>query len=160
MGLKTIKTEHSNFSFKNLEGTALNKLVKWYLKEVDATIGVSHSCKEHFCLRAKVDPKMCFVIPNAVDTTKFMPNPSLRFPLKTINIVHVSRLAWNKGTGLLIDIIPEILDVHPNAYFIIGGDGVMKPQLELMVKKYNLEGHVEMLGAVPHADVPNVMNRG
>lgn len=61
---------------------------------------------------------------------------------------------------MLIDIIPDILAKHPNAYFIIGGDGEKKPLLEQMVKKYNLEDHVELLGAIPHAQVRYVLNRG
>ena len=65
---------------------------KWYLKDVDASIAVSHACKENFSLRAKVDPYKWFAIPNAVDTNTFSPNPNLRYPLNTINIVCVSRL--------------------------------------------------------------------
>jgi len=72
-------------------------------------------------------------LPNAVDTNKFTPNPSLRYPLKTINIVVVSRLAQKKGCDILIDLIPEVLAKHPNAYFIIGGDGPKKPLLEELV---------------------------
>lgn len=111
---------------------------------------MSHACKDNFTLRAKVNPETCFVIPNAVDSSKFSPNPSLRYPLKTINIVHISRLAEKKGSDMLVDIIPEILDKHPNAYFIIGGDGPKRPLLDKLVEKYNLGNRVEVLGAVPH----------
>lgn len=51
---------------------------------------------------------------------------------------------------MLVEIIPDILEKHPNAYFIIGGDGSKKPLLDLMVKKYNLQDRVELLGAIPH----------
>ena len=39
---------------------------------------------------------------------------------------------------MLIDIIPSILAVQPNAYFIIGGNGEKYDLLAQMIKKYNL----------------------
>ena len=123
MGLKTCMTEHSHFTYNELDFISLNKIIKWYLKDIDAGIAVSHACKDNFSLRAKISPAIIYTIPNAVDTEKFQPKPSLRFPLKTINIVCVSRLAQKKGIDMLIDIIPDVLAKHPNAYFIIGGDG-------------------------------------
>ena len=65
-----------------------------------------------------------------MDTNKFQPNPSLRYPLNTINIVCISRLTMRKGIDFLVDIIPEVLAVHPNAHFIIGGDGEKYELLE------------------------------
>lgn len=130
MGIKTICTEHSHFVFNDLGVIPLNKLCKWYLKDADAAICVSHASRDNFTLRAKIDPHRCFTIPNAVDTNKFQPNPSLRFPLNTINIVIISRLAHKKGIDLLVDIIPEIVARIPNAYFIIRGFGEKYELLE------------------------------
>ena len=123
MGVKTIVTEHTHFGYNDIGCISFNKLSKWYLKDIDAAISVSHSLKENFTLRAKINPKICFTIPNAVDTNKFAPNPSMRYPLNTINIVCVSRLTQRKGIDFLIDIIPQIMQLHPNAHFIIGGNG-------------------------------------
>ena len=61
---------------------------------------------------------------------------------------------------MLVDIIPEVLSVHPNAYFIIGGDGNKLPLLEQLISKYNLQNNIELLGAVPHDKVNHVLNRG
>ena len=60
-----------------------------------------------------MDPHNISAIPNAVDTNKFVPNPSKRFPLNTINIVVISRLVFRKGTDLLVDIIPNICKKYP-----------------------------------------------
>ena len=106
MSIKTVVTEHTHFWINDLGSINLNKCVKWYTKDVYATIAVSHACKENFTLRARLNPYQCFTIPNAVDTNKFQPNPSLRFPLNTINIVCISRLTQRKGIDFLIDIIP------------------------------------------------------
>ncbi len=56
-----------------MAGISLNKLNKWNLKELDAAITVSHTWKENFCLRNKINPNICFAIPNSVDTIKFRP---------------------------------------------------------------------------------------
>ena len=58
--------------------------------------------------RAAINPYTISVIPNAVDSNRFRPDPSKRFPLNTINIVYVARLTFRKGTDLLIDVIPKI----------------------------------------------------
>jgi len=153
-GIKTVFTEHAHFNYKDLGMIHVNKICKWYLKDVDAAICVSHACKENFTLRAKINPHKCFTIPNAVDTIKFSPNPSLRYPLNTINIVCMSRMSANKGLDFLIDIIPEVLSVHPNAYFILGGDGEKKALLEELIRKKGLQNNVELLGGLPHDKVP------
>jgi phosphatidylinositol glycan class A protein len=56
MGLKTVFTEHSLFTFNDLFGIHLNKLVKWSFRDLDAAICVSHACKENFVLRASYEP--------------------------------------------------------------------------------------------------------
>jgi phosphatidylinositol glycan class A protein len=81
---------------------------------------------------------MISVIPNAVDCTKFTPDPSNRFPRDKINIVTISRLAFRKGTDFLIDVIPEVCKKHPEVHFIIGGDGPKKAVLEQHIIKHNL----------------------
>lgn len=77
-----------------------------------------------------------------------------------INIVVISRLFYNKGTDLLIAVIPRILDVHPNVRFIIGGSGPQAIDLEQMLERRMLQDRVEMLGAVRHEEVRDVMVRG
>jgi len=56
MGIKTVYTEHSLFQFNDAAGIHLNKIVKWFMTDLDAAIGVSHICKETMVLRAKIKP--------------------------------------------------------------------------------------------------------
>mmetsp|Transcript_34949 Transcript_34949/g.33990 ORF Transcript_34949/g.33990 Transcript_34949/m.33990 type:complete len:249 (+) Transcript_34949:118-864(+) len=103
---------------------------------------------------------MIYVIQNAVDCTRFTPDPTLRSPKGTINIVVLSRLHFRKGIDMLVDIIPKICRDYKNIHFIIGGDGPKRPILEELRKKYHLEDRMEMLGSVPHARVREVLCRG
>ena len=56
--------------------------------------------RENLVLRARLHPSIVSTIPNAVDPTKFTPNPSQRYPTNTINIVMLSRLVYRKGIDL------------------------------------------------------------
>jgi len=94
-------------------------VLKWVLANIDAAITVSHANKDNLTLRAALNPTQIYVIPNSVDVNKFTPNPGLRFPLQTINIVTVCRLTLRKGVDLLVDVIPEILRKYSNVRFII-----------------------------------------
>lgn len=115
--------------------------------------------KENTVLRAQLNPTIVSVIPNAVDTTQFTPNPLARDPNKVV-IVIVSRLVYRKGIDLLFGVIPEICNRFPNVHFVIGGDGPKKVGLEEMREKHQLHDRVELLGSVGHANVRNVLVRG
>jgi phosphatidylinositol N-acetylglucosaminyltransferase subunit A len=65
-----------------------------------------------------------------------------------------------KGIDFLIDIIPEVLSVYPNAHFIIGGDGEKTQLLKELISKYNLGDSVELLGGLPHDKVRYALCRG
>lgn len=118
-------------------------------------------------MRAKYDPSKTFTIPNAVDSQKFTPDPSIREREiaksgnpDQINIVFISRLQYRKGVDLLIGIIPKILAQFENVHFIIGGDGTGMLHLQELVEKHNLHGRVELLGGLPHDKVRDVLCRG
>ena len=48
------------------------------LSTVDAAICVSNTCRDNLILRSHLDPERVVVIPNAVDPSKFTPDPSQR----------------------------------------------------------------------------------
>lgn len=99
MGLKAVFTDHSLFSFGNAASIHINKFMKFTLSDIDHIICVSHTSRENLVLRAHVDPALVSTIPNAVDTTKFVPNPSAAppikdrtLPLRCIRIARISTL--------------------------------------------------------------------
>ncbi len=163
MGYRTVYTDHSLFAFNDLAGIHLNKVLKMTLTGVDAAIGVSHTCRENLVLRASLEPSVVSVIPNAVDCTKFRPDMPRRNAVAKrgkINIVVLCRLNYRKGIDLIAEVIPVICERHENVNFIVGGDGPKKLLLEEMIERYDLHDRVELLGSVPHRNVPSVLNRG
>lgn len=161
MGLKAVFTDHSLFGFADAASIHLNKFMKFTLSDVDYAICVSHCSKENLVLRACLNPNRVMVIPNAVDTTNFTPDPTAApNPDERFNIVILSRLVYRKGVDLVVDVIPEICLRFPKVHFIIGGDGNKRILIEEMREKFQLQDRVEVLGAVRHEDVRNVLVRG
>ncbi|OAA79088.1 phosphatidylinositol N-acetylglucosaminyltransferase GPI3 subunit [Akanthomyces lecanii RCEF 1005] len=153
MGLRTVFTDHSLFGFADAASILTNKLLKFFLSDVD------------------------HIIPNAVVAENFRPrdypiqgDPSHAFgpersptrigPNDMITIVVISRLFYNKGTDLLTAAIPRILENHPNTRFIIAGSGPKAIDLEQMIENNVLQDRVEMLGPIRHEEVRDVMVRG
>lgn len=50
--------------------------------------------------------------------------------------------------------------MYDKVHFIVGGDGPKRVRLEEMREKHSLQDRVEMLGAVPHAQVRSVLISG
>ena len=78
MEIATVYTDHSLFGFDDLATVLLNRTLQTTLSTVDSAICVSHICRDNFVLRAQLDPSRTRVIPNAVDTAKFTPDPTRR----------------------------------------------------------------------------------
>lgn len=72
----------------------------------------------------------------------------------------VSRLVYRKGVDLMIEVIPAICAMYPEVVFVIGGSGPMSIDLEEMIERHSLQDRVEMLGAVEHHKVRDVLASG
>lgn len=168
LGLPCIFTDHSLFELDDLAGVVLNRVLETTLSTVNAAICVSHACRDNLILRAVIDPKKIYVIPNAVDPSKFTPrysenemnNKDRIKKNNRIKVVVVSRLVYRKGVDLLVGIIPKICNLLPQVDFIVGGDGNKLLILQEMVEREHLQYRVSFLGAVPHKNVSNVLRQG
>ncbi|OON19402.1 PIGA protein, partial [Opisthorchis viverrini] len=80
LGIRTVFTDHSLFGFADLSSVTMNKVVESVLSAVDHVICVSHTCKENTVLRSKLDPNRVFVIPNAIESSQFTPDPTAKDP--------------------------------------------------------------------------------
>lgn len=159
MGYKVVFTDHSLYGFSDVGSIHMNKVLQFTLADATQAICVSHTSKENTVLRSGIPAEKVYVVPNAVDTAMFKPAPE-RVSRDQIVIVVISRLVYRKGADLLVEVIPEVCRLHPNVRFIVGGDGPKRVRLEEMREKHSLQDRVEMLGAVPHAQVRSVLISG
>nr|XP_022901009.1 N-acetylglucosaminyl-phosphatidylinositol biosynthetic protein [Onthophagus taurus] len=159
MGLKTVFTDHSLFGFADASAVITNKLLEITLSDCNHCVCVSHTGKENTVLRAGVHFNRVSVIPNAVDTSMFIPDPS-KSSQTHITIVIISRLVYRKGVDLMAQIIPEICQKYPTVHFIIGGDGPKRWLLEEVRERQGLQDRVKLLGSLDHSKIRNVLIQG
>lgn len=161
MGLRSVFTDHSLFGFADLSAVVTNKYLQISLAFSSHCICVSHTGKENTVLRAQVKASNVSVIPNAVSASQFTPNPINRASSDTdiITIVIVSRLVYRKGIDFLAGIIPHFKE-RTNINFIIAGDGPKRELLEEIREKNNMQDRIQMLGALEHSDVRDVLTCG
>ena len=77
LGMPTVWTDHSLFGFGDLTSVFTNKICALSLAECSHVIAVSHCAKENTCVRTNTAPSKVSVIPNAVDSDLFTPQPEL-----------------------------------------------------------------------------------
>ncbi|XP_065675200.1 phosphatidylinositol N-acetylglucosaminyltransferase subunit A-like isoform X1 [Hydra vulgaris] len=159
MNLKTVFTDHSLFGFADASSIITNKFLEFSLSDVDHVICVSNTSKENTVLRASLYPDIVSVIPNAVESALFTPDPSQRHKGK-VTLVVVSRIVYRKGVDLLVGIIPLICEKFPDVQFLIGGDGPRKISIEELIEKHRLHKRVFLVGELQHCEVRDILVQG
>jgi glycosyltransferase involved in cell wall biosynthesis len=79
----------------------------------------------------------------------------LGIPPDALVIGHAGRMMEQKNHRFLIEIAAALLVREPRTYFLLVGDGPLRPALELQVRAAKLESRVLFTGARP--DVPDLM---
>lgn len=99
LGIRTVLTSHSLLELENPVNIMLTPLhnVIYEAGFLDHEISVSNAVRELETIRCNLPVSQTSVIPNAIDAYEFAPDPSLRNPVGTINIVFFCRLAFRKG---------------------------------------------------------------
>nr|BAN65597.1 glycosyl transferase, group 1 family protein [Babesia bovis] len=159
MGLKTVFTDHSLFSFIDWGPTILTLYLKSQSIILNHIICVSNTHKENLVLRTHTDPNRISVIGNAIESDAFKPRSEPRNDDKIV-IVVISRLTAIKGAMLLNAVIPIVCHRHANVNFIIGGDGPYYASIAEIIDKHYLHDRVTLLGTVPNHKVNDVLIKG
>ena len=95
-----------------------------------------------------------FIFNNSIDVSKFKFNSKIReekrkelgIKANSILIGNVGRFVEQKNHKLLIEIFNRLNKEFSNIELILVGDGVLKKEIEDVVKKYNLQTKVKFLG--------------
>lgn len=107
------------------------------------------------------DPARLNCIPNGVDTTLFSPAPQAApapsaggDQAPALRIGFVGRLSPEKAPEAFVRAALLLRDRLPYAHFVIYGDGPLRPTVQALVARYQLESRLEMAGV--HEDMPAV----
>ena len=127
-------------------------------RAADACIGVCEALRLGL-VGMGADPSRSFTLRNGVDLDGFRPpkdRAALRarwgVPYGVPLAVSVGGLVALKGHDLTIAAIAET----PGAHLRIAGEGPERARLEALIADRRLEARVELLGALPHADLPDL----
>jgi glycosyltransferase involved in cell wall biosynthesis len=128
-------------------------LNKWTYKNIT----VSDALRDYDIEKVGVSPDKVVTIHNGINTELFRPGTkveifefrqSLGISPKSIIIGVVGRLVITKSIDVIIKAMPAILQVHPNTYLIIAGEGDMRDSLEKLALKLGIREQVKFLGWV------------
>lgn len=149
LGIPRVASNHTIFlahDFRALWNTvSLILPTRYYLQYAQAVISVSRAADVFVESIMGPDFKVRrFIIPNAVDTTKY--KPPEREPEEDV-ILFVGRLVYRKGLHVLIKALQRIKRRDYKLY-VVGG-GYMELPSRLLAKAYGVEDRVEFLGVVP-----------
>lgn len=156
----------SGLSKLGISHTAL--LFRWFLafrnailKKADAFSAISPEIATEWT-SSGVPADRVFLIPNAVDTSRFVPvdaeqksllRGKLNLPQNTTIAIYTGRLVSYKGLPLLLKVWKEICCSHQDVLLLLAGTGGLdihncEADLQAYVKSAGLEKNVRFLGAV------------
>lgn len=73
-------------------------------------------------------------------------------------ILFVGRLVYEKGAQVLLQAAPAIVREHPDAVFVIAGDGPYKSHLEQLAASLNLGDNVKFFGKANDKDLSELLS--
>jgi glycosyltransferase involved in cell wall biosynthesis len=79
---------------------------------------------------------------------------SLGIPEDALVVGKIARLFDLKGYEYLVEAAPAIVKEHPNVYFLIVGDGLLRQNLEAQFAAAGVREHVVFTGLVPPDHIP------
>lgn len=89
-------------------------------------------------------------------------DPTADYHGGTVRCVHVGRLTPKKSPVLLVRAFArarELLGEHPQLQLDLVGDGELRIETELEIRRLGLSDQVRLLGALPHEKVAEVMRQ-
>lgn len=99
------------------------------------------------------------VLPNVIDTHRFMHAKPLFAEPDFKKIVFLGRFVERKGVRELVDTMNLLVNKHnaKHVHLYLGGDGPLRPYVEQVVRENNLQDHVKFLGFVDEKDKPGLL---
>jgi glycogen(starch) synthase len=143
---------------------SINGIEWWAIYEADRVIVCSHSMKDEICNHFNLPEKKVDIIPNAIDSSKYQ-IPVDRGTIRQRYgvgwgeklILCVGRLVPQKGVEYFIRAIPQIARSHPEAKYIIVGEGWSRDILEAEAKATGHANKIRFTGFVSDKEVINLM---
>jgi glycosyltransferase involved in cell wall biosynthesis len=117
------------------------------LRFADAVLVNSEAVAEQVRLHRAAAPGRIVMIRNGVDLARFSPAPDFNTRhMGSVTIGTLANLRPEKGIGDLVRAAALVRDRFPEARFVMWGEGLLRLDLERLVRRLELDGVVELRG--------------
>ncbi|HIP71145.1 MAG TPA: glycosyltransferase family 4 protein [Anaerolineae bacterium] len=144
---------------KNLSEKVIGSWLLDYMTRCQHIIVPSEPIKESLANSYGITERVT-VMPTGIDLTPYKTADGTAVrqkhnwgPDQTV-IISLGRLADVKNWPLLLDAVEVVLQKHPDARFVLVGDGPERPSLEKKVAQMSVANRIEFVGRVPYEEVP------
>ena len=137
------------------------------LESSDIIVSVSNYTKVRIKEQFGLKEDKFFILPDAVDGTKFKPKPKPEYLIKRYGvedrtvILTVCRLDKSeayKGYDKIIEALPKIIKKIPNLVYLIGGKGNDASRIERLIKDRGLDDYIKLIGFIPEKELVDHYN--
>ena len=157
-------TEYGRSTLQSIDSFTIDSWEWWCTYEADKVIVTTYSMRHEVCGHFQVPWEKAWIIPNAVDSSKFQVNVDRnsvrsRFgvgPNEKL-ILYVGRLVPQKGVEFLVQAIPQIARRFGDAKFVIVGDGWLRAHLESLADQTGNRWRVNFTGFIPDQELVALM---
>jgi len=123
----------------------------WTSGLVDKFVAVSEGVRSLMTQRARIPEGKIVTIPNGIDPAEIPQAPvdvrgELKLPVRCPVVASVGRLTRQKGQSFFIEAAGQVLKAHPDAHFIVIGDGPLAGSLKRQAARLGIAAHVHFLG--------------
>ena len=157
-------TEYEFAGYPRLFLAAMYLVQMIVCRESQTLICVTEGLRDIFQNRYTIPSDRIEVVPNGTDTSCFYPLDShecrrrLGIDPKTKIIGFVGTFVPHQGLSYLVESSRFVLENHPEAIFLLVGDGPMRKDILNMVRSMGLVEHFIFPGAVPQEEVVFYIN--
>ena len=133
-------------------------------QRADHIIACSDAAKEILVNYEKADPRKVTVVYNGTSINRFrFQNLKQREQIREnlqikdkIVLSYTAHFRQEKGHRYLLRAISKIKTQYPNIVLLLIGDGVLRNELEVLTKQFNIEDNVRFLGY--RTDIPDLLS--
>jgi colanic acid/amylovoran biosynthesis glycosyltransferase len=150
--------------YRRMRFGRFNRLAeRWILRRADHIFVVSHSLRR-WALEIGVHPERVSVLPNGVDLERFHPGVDgstvrrdWRLEPEEIVVLFAGSLKPWHGVHELLRAVADARAAGLPLRLVVVGEGTEEKSIGKRVRKKGLEGFVHLLGAVPQAELPALL---
>ena len=136
-----------------------NAFTRWKYRAADAVIAISDAIAD--VLRAYgVDNSRIHVVHSGIDPTRVdavaIDRSVIHIPDDAPLFGNVAALVGHKDHATLMRAFRHVVDVLPEAWLVVAGEGKLRADIETLIRELNLGEHVQLLGQ--RDDVPSLLH--